>query len=77
MGTGVTRPDINLFFYKFMKAAVDPNAPTAVAYRPIEKGTIIMRLNLAYRPIEKGTIVFFILIDTSFAGRFERPRNQE
>ena len=31
----------------------------------------------AYRPIEKGTIVLFILIDTSFAGRFERPRKQE
>ena len=36
---------------------------------------ILMRL--AYRPIEKGTIVLFILIDTSFAGRFERPRKQE
>ena len=36
---------------------------------------ILMRL--AYRPIEKGKIVLFILIDTSFAGRFERPRKQE
>ena len=37
--------------------------------------TTLMRL--AYRPIEKGAIVLFILIDTSFAGRFERPCEQE
>ena len=34
-------------------------------------------MRLAYRPIEKGTIVLFILLDTSFAGRFERPRKQD
>ena len=38
---------------------------------------IVILMRLAYRPIEKGTIVLFILIDTSSAGRFERPRKQE
>ena len=38
---------------------------------------IVILMRLAYRPIEKGTIVLFILINTSFAGRFERPRKQE
>ena len=28
-------------------------------------GVILMRLLIAYRPIEKGTIVLFILIDTA------------
>ena len=41
----------------------------------ISASQILMRL--AYRPIEKGTIVLFILTDTPFAGRFERPCKQK